>query len=110
MYLARTEKLRSMVDQENGKLLVSFIKPHKNVTKDTIARWIRTVLHMSGVNTEKYSAGSVRPAAASKAKAMAVPITHIMAKAGWSREATFAKYYDKQIVSELDMFQEAVLE
>ena len=77
LYLARTEKFRS-VGNQNEKFLISFVKPHKNVTKDTIARWIRTVLHMSGVNTTKYSAGSVRPAAASKAKAMAVPIKHIM--------------------------------
>lgn len=41
---------------------------------------------------------------------MAVPVTHIMAKAGWSKEATFAKYYDKEIVPERDVFQEAVLQ
>ena len=107
-YLSRTEKFRS-VENQSEKLLISLIKPHKNVTKDTIARWIRTVLHMSGVNIAKYSAGSVRPAAASKDKAMAVPITHIMVKTGWSRETTFAKYYDKDIVSKCDIFQEAVL-
>ena len=83
MYLARNEQLRSTVN-DNGKLLISFIKLHKNVTKDPIARWVKVVLHMSGVNTEKYSAGSVRPAAASKARAMAVPITHMLARAGWS--------------------------
>ena len=110
MYIARTLKFRNVVDQENDKLLLSFITPHKNVTKDTIARWIRTVLRMSGVDTDKYSAGSVRHAAVSKAKAMAVPITHIMAKAGWSRETTFAKHYDKEIVRETDSFQEAVLQ
>lgn len=84
MFLARTEQFRNILDQEDEKLLISFIKPHKNVTRDTIARWIIIMLHMSGVDTEKYSAGSVRPAAASKAKAMALPVTHIMARAGWS--------------------------
>ena len=68
------------------------------------------MLNRSGVDTRKYSIGSVWPAAASKAKTMAVPITHIMAKAGWSRETTFAKHYDKEIIQELDTFQEAVLE
>ncbi|MPC94672.1 hypothetical protein E2C01_089851 [Portunus trituberculatus] len=64
---------------------------------------------MSSVDTDKYSAGNVRPAAVSKAKAMAVPIKHIMAKAGWSREATFAKYYNKEIILVHDLFQDAVL-
>ncbi|MPC78826.1 hypothetical protein E2C01_073324 [Portunus trituberculatus] len=107
-YIAQTERLRSV---ENGSesLLISFVKHHKKVSKDTIARWIRSVLHLSGIDTAKYSAGNVRSAAASKAKAMNVSIMHIMAKAGWSREATFAKYYDKEIVSGHDTFQEAVL-
>ncbi|MPC43000.1 hypothetical protein E2C01_036635 [Portunus trituberculatus] len=103
-----TERLHSV---ENGSesLLISFIKPHKKVSKDTIAHWIRSVLHLSGIDTAKHSAGSVRSAAASKAKAMNVPIMHIMAKAGWSRETTFAKYYDKETVSGHDTFHEAVL-
>ena len=83
---------------------------HKNVSKDTIARRIRKVVQMSGVDTKKYSAGSVQPAAVSKANAMAVPIMHIIAKAGWSRETTFAKHYDKEIVQELDNFQETILQ
>ena len=52
----------------------------------------------------------VGSAAASKAKSMGVPVTHIMAKAGWSRAATFAKYYDKNTTHGNDHFQEAVLE
>ncbi|MPC59232.1 hypothetical protein E2C01_053248 [Portunus trituberculatus] len=64
---------------------------------------------MLGADTEKHSADSVWPAAASKAKAMAVLIKHIMAKAGWSREVTFAKYYNKEIVPVHDTFQDAVL-
>ena len=60
------------------------------------------MLHMSGVNTTKYTAGSVRAAAASQAKAKSVPLCHIMSKAGWSRESTFAKYYNKAIVQDND--------
>ncbi|XP_071547680.1 uncharacterized protein [Panulirus ornatus] len=110
MYIARTEEFRNSAHQENGKLLLSFIKPHKHVTRDTVARWIRTVLSLSGIDSSQYSTGSVRPAAASKAKAMALPIGHIMARAGWSRVATFAKFYDKEIVPSHDPFQDAVLQ
>ncbi|MPC88429.1 hypothetical protein E2C01_083331 [Portunus trituberculatus] len=63
---------------------------------------------MSGMDTDKYSAVSVQPAALSKAKAMVVPIKNIMVKAGWFREATFAKYYNK-IIPVHDPFQDAVL-
>ena len=68
------------------------------------------MLHKLGVDTETYTAGSVQPAAASNDKPMAVPFTHIMAKAEWSREATYAKYHNKEIITELDIFQEAVLQ
>jgi len=44
-YLQRTETLRVTGSQ----LLISFQKPHKAVSRDTISR-IRTVMQMSGIN------------------------------------------------------------
>ena len=107
-YLARTRELRQGMGQESYSLFLSFIKPHKAVTRDTIARWLRKMLDRLGVDTTTFTAGSVRMAAASKAKAVAVPINCIMAKAGWTRASTFAKFYDRQ-VGTTDPFQDAVL-
>lgn len=109
-YITVTEGLREDGMHTDDRLFISFIKPHKSVAKDTIARWLRTLLSMAGIDVAKFSAGSVRPAAASKARAAAVPVACIMAKAGWSRESTFAKYYNKNIVNASDVFQNAVLE
>lgn len=109
-YLERTEGLRQAFSRCSDALIISYIKPHKPVTKDSISRWIKTMLYRSGVDTTRFTAGSVRSAAVSKAKAMSIPIACIMSKAGWTRESTFAKYYDKRIVKEVDSFQEAVLE
>ena len=109
-YIEETDKLRRVAQTKGDKLFISFVKPHGVVSKDTLARWLKTMLTMSGVDTTRFTAGSVRPAAASKAKAMAVPVECIMAKAGWSRETTFATYYDKHIVTGSDRFQEAILE
>lgn len=64
------------MDRENGKLLIRAIKPHTYSTKDTIARWIRIMLNMSGVDTRKYSSSSILPAVGFKIKAVAVLITH----------------------------------
>ena len=108
-YLVRTEILRQGILNGADNLLLSFIRPHRPVGKDTIARWIKLMLTKAGVDTGKFTAGSVRSAAASKAKAMAVPIASILATAGWSNESTFARFYDRPLTEEGDNFQDAVL-
>ncbi|KAH3858563.1 hypothetical protein DPMN_101191 [Dreissena polymorpha] len=62
----------------------------------------------SEINTEKYGAHSVRAAATSKAKLLAVPISEIIEKEGWSKSSTFARYYDKEIIGK-DKVADAVL-
>lgn len=103
-YLFRTEKMR---DSATSRLLLSYVKPHKNVTKDTISRWIKVILNRSGIDTKLFGSHSVRSASTSKAKSNAVPIDEILKKAGWSNVKTFAQYYDKKIVT--DGFAEGVL-
>jgi hypothetical protein len=51
-YLYRTKHLR----KDSSKLLISYVKPHKDVSRDTVARWIKTVLHRSGIATKIYGA------------------------------------------------------
>ena len=70
----------------------------------------RTVLDMVGIDTKLFTAGSVRPAAALRAKALAVPVSAILARAGWTHVSTFARYYNKEIVNNSDTFQGAVLQ
>ena len=92
-------------------LLISFFKPYKAVTRDTLARWIRTVMCAAGVDTDLFKAHSVRSASVSVAKAchiQCIPIDYIMRKAGWSNVETFRKYYDKEVVVE-ENFAEAVI-
>ena len=43
-YLSRTQKLRGSETQ----LFIGYVKPHRGVTKDTIPRWIRTVMLEAG--------------------------------------------------------------
>ena len=93
-YLKRAKMLRKNTD----KLLISYRKPHGPVSRDTIARWIKTVLLRAGIDISKFTAHSVRAAVTSKAK-QTIPVGKIMEKAGWSNKSTFAKYYDKTIVT-----------
>ena len=101
-YLKRTCLYRNNC----SKLFLSFTKPHKEVTKETISRWIRIILSKAGVDTTMYGPHSVRSAVTSKANVNSVPLDVILKKAEWSREKTFVKFYNIEIVNEDNFINE----
>jgi len=58
-YLWRTEPLRNRNGKYSSKVFLSFVKPHKEGTTATIARWIKEVLKLSGKNTNIFKAHSI---------------------------------------------------
>ena len=98
-YLERTKLL---VPNEE-KLVVSFIKPHKAVPKDTISKWCKSVLKMSNIDTSKYSTHSSRSAATSKALTKGIPMKTIIDSAGWKNERIFATMYNREIENDFDI-------
>ena len=104
-YIKRTDTIRGNEEQ----LFISFVKPHKSVSRDTISRWTKTVLQNSGIDTTKFTSHSTRAASASKAKQKDVPLDIILAHAGWSTTSTFSKFYDKPISPRNDSVASAVL-
>ena len=103
-YLTRTKPLRN-----TEKLLISTVKPHKEVSKSTIARWIKLVMFKAGIDTA-FAPHSTRAAATSKAKSHGIPLNTIIRTAGWSSMSVFGKFYDKPIKESSKTLQEAVLE
>lgn len=87
-YISRTRDIRS-----SSKLFISFIRPYKHVTVETISRWIKSVLSLAGIDTGIFKAHSVRGAATTAAYDKGVPIQQILSLANWSNETTFRKYY-----------------
>ena len=65
-------------------------------------------MQSAGVDVTIYKPHSVWLAAASKGKANHATVNEIMKTAGWSLAATFAKFHDKEIVSDVT-FSDAVL-
>jgi hypothetical protein len=92
-YLLRTSQIRN-----NSRLFLSYIKPHKSVSTDTIGRWLKICMAKSGVNISLYKPHSTRSASVSKVNAKAVPIETIMSHVGWSSPSTFTKFYNMPIV------------
>ena len=97
-YLERTKNIRGNC----SKLLISYQKPFKPVSKDTISRWLKMVLSKAGINTNKFTAHSTRSASSSAAKRYGLPINVIMNKIGWSSTSVFTKFYDKPICKDYD--------
>ena len=105
-YVKRTSHLRKGSDQ----LLVSFQKPHKPVSTDTISRWLKTVLEKSGIDTSVFKGHSTRAASASAAATCKVPLSTIMDNAGWSNATTFGRFYRKPIVTSSKAYGQLLLE
>ena len=92
-YVARTLPVR----QQNSQLLLSYQKPHKPVSSETIGKWIKKILTRAGIDNTVFGAHSTRSASTSAAKVGNIAISTIMNAAGWSNTKTFSKFYDKPI-------------
>ena len=91
-YLRRTKEIRG----EENKLLLSYQVPHKPVSKNTLARWLRQVLNGAGVDIALFSAHSTRAASTSAALSSGVPVDVVLRAAGWCSESTFTRFYRKE--------------
>ena len=94
--------LRTYLDRRKNKvsdgitsLLITYKKPYRAATSDTIRRWVKTTLNLAGIYD--FSAHSCRSASTSKAKALNIDMDVILRKACWKSEETFRIYYEKDI-------------
>lgn len=105
-YLKRTKILRN----EENKLFVAIKKPHKAVGSQTLSRWIKSVLSVSGLDTSKFGAYSTRHASTSAAKRSGVSIDLILKSAGWTNKSqTFARFYNRPVISDNKSYALAIL-
>ena len=104
-YIDRTRHLRKKEDQ----LLISYMKPFKAVTRDTVRRWILLVMSLAGIDTDLFKAHSTRSAATSAAHRRHVPVADIMKAASWRQESTFVKFYKREVEKKNTHFAHAVL-
>ena len=83
--------------KDHSQLLLSYVKPFKQVARDTVSKWVKQVLQSAGIDITKYSAHSCRAASTSNVKVKGLNIAEIVKSAGWSTASTFAKFYDKPV-------------
>lgn len=101
-YLKITKRLR-----KSRNLLISF-KTYDSVSTSTIARWLKTVLQMSGIDTELFKAHSIRSAVTSAAYDGGCSLEKILKTADWSNDKIFYKFYYRSTVGTDLSFVETV--
>lgn len=104
-YLDTSKALR----QDCKTLLITTKKPYHSASTATISRWIKQILSNSGIDTTKFTAHSTRHASTSKASECGINIEVIRKAAGWTTNSlTFARFYQRPIVSDPNAFANAV--
>ena len=92
-YIKKTRLLR----KGTSRLFLSTLKPHGAAARDTVSKWVKAILLAAGIDFTIFAPHSTRAAATSKAAAKGISISTIMSTAGWEKEDTFRKFYQKPI-------------
>lgn len=96
-YEKATTSFRGPSAVDANRLFVSYVKPHKPITSQRIAHWLKATLETAGVNTGIFTAHSTRGAATSAALEKGVSVSEILQTADWSSESTFRKFYYRPV-------------
>lgn len=104
-YIKRTASLRP----QDSSLFITFKKPYKTASSQSISRWIRQVLGKSGIDTSVFKAHSTRHAPTSAALRNGANIESIRQAAGWTKNSSvFGRFYNRLVVQSVD-FASAIL-
>ena len=86
-------------------MFISYVKPHKAISRDTLRRRRRNILEQAGIDLSVFSSHSTRSASTSYAKNY-LSLETVLKTAGWSMANTFDKFYNLPV---RDNFGEAIL-
>ncbi|XP_049880301.1 uncharacterized protein LOC126376797 [Pectinophora gossypiella] len=104
-YIEATKNVR----KDSHNLIITYNKPHRSASTQSLSRWIKATLAEAGIDTSIFSSHSTRHAATSAASRAGINIDLIRKTAGWSStSATFARFYDRPVSVDPAAFSEAV--
>lgn len=66
------------MDANTKEFIITYSKPYKPASFDTISRWIKNELGIAGINTNVYKPQSCRSASTSRTRVNGVSITDIL--------------------------------
>ena len=109
-YEDKTKQFRPKRAGDPNPVFISYIKPHKAITSQRLANWIKVIMEEAGIDITTFKAHSVRGASSTAAIEKGVMISDILQKADWSRESTFKRFYYRPRLSSGDNYSQRVLQ
>ena len=97
-YLNATSEFRTL--PECKKLFLSTLRPHRPVSKSTIARWLCDTITASGIDSTIFKAHSTRAASTSTAAQKQLPLNDILKMGDWTSSSTFQRFYYKPTIDD----------
>lgn len=95
-YIELTKQYRNDLKE----LILTYKKPYKQASTQSIGRWIKSTLKEAGIDTEIFSSHSTRHASTSAALRAGMTVDAIRKCAGWSENsAIFAQYYNRPLLN-----------
>lgn len=97
-YIHRTREYRQRGDGLKRSLLfLSLDKRHKNVSNQTISRWVLEGMKSAGVDVDTFKAHSIRGATASTFYAQGKSLKSIIKRGKWRSHSVFRKHYLRKL-------------
>jgi integrase len=104
-YITITKAIRGDIK----KLIITYKKPQKSASSQTISRWIKATLDEAGIDTNIFSGHSTRHSSTSAAKRLGVSIDLIRKTAGWTKNSsTFARFYNRPLLEDPTSFSDTI--
>ncbi|VEN47073.1 unnamed protein product [Callosobruchus maculatus] len=88
-YIEATKEIRNNEDF----LFLTYMKPHKRATKQSLSRWVKQTLTWAGIDTSVFKPHSTRHSSTSAVRRGGLSVEAIC------KTATFAKFYDRPLQS-----------
>ena len=99
-YLDRVLRFRIRAVRQGLEKPVQLFLSHKTglpVAKSTISRWVKEVLSLAGVDTDRFSPGSTRSASVSALARRGASIAQILGAGDWSNLGTYQRFYSRTV-------------
>ena len=80
------------------RLLISTINPHRTIGSQTLARWIKSVLQLAGVDIDMFKPHSAMHEVSTAGYQASVSLDEMLQRAVWSNANTFKRFYYKHVI------------